>query len=92
MSHHEAAALLRSTGDIYLVVERSLATQFPVNTSLSHARSLPSLVANDLDEPAPFSAPPLPPRRASSRAALLEDADFSKFDFKAMIKDMVRNF
>ncbi|KAI6191426.1 hypothetical protein M3Y97_00226900 [Aphelenchoides bicaudatus] len=88
MSHHEAASLLRSTGDICLVVERSSITQFPVKPTLSHARSLPSLIADDLHEPVPFSAPPLPPRRASSRVALLDEADFSKFDFKAMIKDM----
>lgn len=84
-SREKVVSFLKSTSDIYLVVERESQVRKP--NSLNHARSLPSLVAIDQSELEPFSAPPLPPRRSSSRDALF--ADLSKFDFSAMLKDRV---
>lgn len=87
-SHEKVVSFLKSTSDIYLVVERAASTQFPVQSLLSHAQSLPSLVTIGQQELEPLSAPPLPPKRASSRTAL-DSMEFPKFDFKSMMKDLV---
>lgn len=89
-SREKVVSFLKSTSDIYLVVERATNSQIRKSNSLSHAQSLPSLVAIDQNKPESFIAPPLPPRRSSSRDALF--ADLSKFDFGAMLKNRVSAF